>query len=61
MRIIFQIQFTSEKLRSGHEFWLYVHCDLGVMTFSQGHDTPLGHGQELFCTVDGLQLTDWKQ
>ena len=25
----------------------YVHLDLGDMTLGQGHDTPLGHGQQL--------------
>ena len=30
-------------------FWICVHCDheLGNMLMGQGHDTPLGHGQEL--------------
>ena len=30
-------------------FWVCVHCDLdfGDMTSGQGHDTPLGHGQQL--------------
>ena len=30
-------------------FRVYVHChhDLGDMTLGQGHDTPLGHGQQL--------------
>ena len=29
--------------------WVCVHCDLdlGDMTLGQGHDTPLGHGQQL--------------
>ena len=29
--------------------WVCVHCDLdlGDMTLRQGHDTPLGHGQQL--------------
>ena len=29
------------------KFWLCVHCDLdiGVTTFDQGHDAPLGLGQ----------------
>ena len=33
-------------------FWVCVHCDhdLRNMTFGQGHDTPLGHGQQL-CEV----------
>ena len=30
-------------------YWVYVHCDLdlGEMTLGQGHDTSLGHGQQL--------------
>ena len=33
----------------GHGFLVYVHCDLDLedMTSGQGHDTPLGHGQQL--------------
>ena len=33
-------------------FWVCVHCgyNLGDMTLGQGHDTPLGHGQQL-CEV----------
>ena len=29
-------------------FWVCVHChhDLRDMTLGQGHDTPLGHGQQ---------------
>ena len=28
---------------------VYMHCDLDLedMTLGQGHDTPLGHGQQL--------------
>ena len=46
---IIQIQFGSEELWPGHGFSIYVHCDLdlGDMTLGQGHDTPLGHGQQL--------------
>ena len=31
------------------QFWVCVHCDhdLADMTLVQGHDTPLGHGQQL--------------
>ena len=34
---------------AAHGFWLCVNRDLdnGDMTFGQGHDTPLGHGQQL--------------
>ena len=30
-------------------FWVCVHCDhdLRDMTLGQGHDTPLGYGQQL--------------
>ena len=40
---------TWQELWPGHGFSVYVHCDLdlGDMTFGQGHDTPLGHGQQL--------------
>ena len=43
------IQLGSEELWPGHGFPVCVHCDLdlGDMTLGQGHDTPLGHGQQL--------------
>ena len=43
------IQFGIEELWPGHGFWVCVHCDidLGDMTLGQGHDTHLGHGQQL--------------
>ena len=46
---IIQIKFRSEELWPGHGFWVCVHCgiDLGDLTLVQGHDTPLGHGQQL--------------
>ena len=46
---IIQIQHGSEDLWPGHGFWVCFHCnlDLGDMTLGQGHDTPLGHGQQL--------------
>ena len=46
---IIQIQLGSEELWPGHGFPVCVHCDLDPwgMTFGQGHDTPLGHGQQL--------------
>ena len=46
---IIQIQLSSEVLWPGHGFPVYMHCDLdlGDMTLGQGHDTPLGHGQQL--------------
>ena len=33
---------------SGHGYLLCVHCDLGLgdITLDQGHDTPLGRGQQ---------------
>ena len=45
-----QIQLGKEELWPGHRFWVCVHCDLvlGDMTFGQGHDTPLGHGQQFY-------------
>ena len=32
-----------------HGFSVYMHCNLDLrnMTLGQGHDTPLGHGQQL--------------
>ena len=49
---IIQIQLCSEELWPGHGLPVYVHCDLelGDMTLGQGHDTPLGHGQQ-FCEI----------
>ena len=46
---IIQIQLGSEELWPRHRFPVCVHCDLdlGDMTLGQGHDTPLGHGQQL--------------
>ena len=55
---IIQIQLGSEELWPGHRFPVCVHCDLGSrsqhryfdlgeMILGQGHDTPLGHGQQL--------------
>ena len=39
-------------------FWVCVHCDLGLsdMTLGQGHDTPLGHGQQL-CEI--MYRSNW--
>ena len=44
-----QSNMGSEELWPGHRFSVYMHCDLdlGDMTLSQGHDTPLGHEQQL--------------
>ena len=46
---IIQIQLGSEELWPGHWFPVCVHCDLDLedMTLGQGHDTRLGHGQQL--------------
>ena len=46
---IIQIQLGSEELWPGHGVLVWVHwdLDLGDMTLGQGHDTPLGHGQQL--------------
>ena len=46
---IIQIQHGSEELWPWHGFWLCVHSDLdlGDMTLVWGHDTPLGHVQQL--------------
>ena len=44
-----KIQHGSKKLRPGHKFWL---CRLWPwpwdMTLAQGHDTTLGHWQQLY-------------
>ena len=44
-----QIELGSDELWSGHGFLVYVHSDIDLrdMTLGQGHDTPLGHGQQL--------------
>ena len=46
---IIQIQLCFDELWPGHGFSVYVHfdLDLGHMTLCQGHDTPLGHRQQL--------------
>ena len=46
---IIQIQRGSEELWPGRIFSVYVHCDLHLrdMTLGQGHDTLLGHEQQL--------------
>ena len=46
---IINIQNGSEVLRPGHHFWVCMLCDLDLrdVTFGHGHDTPLGHGQQL--------------
>ena len=43
------IQHGSEEIWPKHGFSVCVYCDLdlGDMTLAQGHDTPLGHGQQL--------------
>ena len=50
--IIMQIQHGSEEIWPGHRFFVNVHgdLDLGNMTLGQGHDTTLGHGQQL-CVI----------
>ena len=49
VRNIIQKQHCSEELWPRQRFWICVHCDLdlGGMTLGQGHDTFLGHGQQL--------------
>ena len=44
---IIQIQLGSEESWLRHRFLVCLHFDLDGMTFSQGHDTPLSHGQQL--------------
>ena len=45
-----QIKLCREELWPGYRFPVYVHCDhdLGDMTMDQGHETPLGHRQQLY-------------
>ena len=47
---IIQTQHGSDELWPGHEFIVCMHCDLdiGVITLGQGHDIPLGHGQQFY-------------
>ena len=54
---IIQIQLGFEELWPGHGFSICVHCDLvlGDMTFRQGHNTSLGHGQQL-CEISRSNL-----
>ena len=56
---IIQIQLGSEELWPGHWFWVFVHCDLDLedMTLGQGHDTPLGYGQQLSEILSRSNLT----
>ena len=44
-----QIQLGSEEVLPGHGCLVCMHCDLdlGDMTLGEGHDTPLGHAQQL--------------
>ena len=53
---IIQIELGSEEIWSWHRFSVYVHCDhdLEDMTFGQGHDIALGHGQQV-CKI----LSSW--
>ena len=46
---IIKIKHNSEYLWPGLIFWMCLHCDLELsdMTLFQGHDIPLGHGQQL--------------
>ena len=46
--ILSRSKLTVRSYGSDTDFG-YVHCDLdlGDMTFGQGHNTPLGHGQQL--------------
>ena len=46
---IIQIQLGSEELWPWHGFSVYASCNLDLwdMSLCQGHDTTLGHGQQL--------------
>ena len=47
-RYIIKIQLGSNNLWSGHSYgYVCSDNDRGDMTLGQGHDTPLGHGQQL--------------
>ena len=47
VRNIIQIKPGSEELSPRHGFWLCVPSDLGDLTLSQCHDTPLIDGKQL--------------
>ena len=55
---IIQIKHVSEELWPGHGLRVCVHCDLnlGDMTLSQGHHTPLSNWQELCEILSRLNL-----
>ena len=46
-------------VKSQTRFWMCVHfdLDLGDMTLSQGHDTSLGHGQQLCEILSRFNMT----
>ena len=46
-----------KELWPGHGFWVRVHCDLdiGDMILIQGHDTPLGYGQQM-CEISESKM-----
>ena len=56
---IIKIQHGSEDIWPGHRFPVYGNCDLdpGDMTLGQGHDTCLGHGQQLCEILSRSNLT----
>ena len=53
-----QIQYDSKELLPGHRFWLCVPCDLDDVTLSQGHETHLGHGQQL-CEISNIAVRSY--
>ena len=55
---IIQIKLGTEELRPEHGFPVYVHrdLDLGDMILGQGHNTSLGHGQQLCETLSRSNL-----
>ena len=47
--ILSQSKMVNKELWTGQQFWLCVQCDLDLQgtDLGRGHDTPLGHGQQL--------------
>ena len=56
--IYYQDQTWHRNLIARTGFWVSVHCghNLGDMTLGQGHDTPLGHGQQLWEIISRFNL-----
>ena len=57
---IIQIKVGNEELRPGHRCLVNEHCDLdlGDMALGQGHDTPLGYGQQVCEMLSGSTVVE---